>query len=152
LDSQCRACAFVKLASVAPIRLLSVAVFVLIGLYFVMRAMATACAGPGCDVYIPISALIPLVIFVVVIATGVVATMTARSDHTWFSVLVGITVLGVAGPLIGLLVFKDSPDAFVATGTAVELLVAVAALVYTFVGSGRIRSGHEDSASGISHH
>lgn len=115
------------------IRILAGAVIALIALYFVFRAVASACTGAGCDVYIPISALIPLLILLTALITGIVATVTARHDHTWFTVLLGATVLGVVGPFVALLIFRDSPDAFVAVATVLSLLVPVAALVYTFI-------------------
>jgi len=44
------------------------------------------------------------------------------------------TVLAVLGPIVALLIFKDSPDVFVATGTVLELQLAVVALAYSFYG------------------
>jgi hypothetical protein len=43
-------------------------------------------------------------------------------------------VLGVAGPIAALLIFKDSPDAFVATAAVLEVQVAVIALAFSFYG------------------
>jgi hypothetical protein len=116
------------------IRVLAVAAIVLVGAYFVMRTLATACAGSGCDVYIPISLLLPLLIFVVTAMTAVVAIASARGLGAWFAVLIISTVLAVLGPIIALLIFRDSPDAFVATGTVLELQLAVVALAYSFYG------------------
>jgi hypothetical protein len=116
------------------IRILAVVVIVLVGAYFVMRTLATVCAGSGCDVYIPISLLLPLLIFLVSAMTAVVAIASARGLGAWFAVLIISTALAVLGPIVALLIFKDSPDAFVATGTVLELQLAVVALAYSFYG------------------
>lgn len=115
------------------VRLLAGAVVVLVAVYFVMRGLATGCTGAGCDVYIPISLLIPLLILVTVAVTGIVATAQARASHAWFAGLLLSTVLGVIGPIVALLIFRDSPDAFVATGTVLELQVALVVLAYSFL-------------------
>ncbi|HKW07497.1 MAG TPA: hypothetical protein VJS19_08005 [Candidatus Dormibacteraeota bacterium] len=112
------------------LRWLAGAVIVLLAAYFVMRALATACTGGGCDAYIPASLLLPLLVFVAAAATGLTACVAARGS-AWFVWLVISTVVAVAGPLVALLVFKDSPDAFVTTGTVLELQVAVVALAFT---------------------
>ena len=116
------------------IRILAIAVIVLVGAYFVMRTLATACAGSGCDVYIPISLLLPILIFLASAMTAVVAIASARGLGAWFAVLILSTALAVLGPIVALLIFKDSPDVFVATGTALELQLAVVALAYSFYG------------------
>ena len=115
------------------IRVFAVAVIVLVAAYFVMRALATACTGSGCDVYIPISLLLPLLIFIASAVTAVLALASARGLGAWFAILIISTVLAVVGPIVALLVFKDSPDAFVATGTALELQLAIVALAYTYI-------------------
>ena len=115
------------------IRVFAIAVIVLVGAYYVMRALATACTGGGCDIYIPISLLLPLLIFIASALTAVAAIASARGLGAWFAVLSISTVLAVMGPIVALLIFKDSPDAFVATGTALELQLAVVALVYTYI-------------------
>jgi hypothetical protein len=115
------------------IRVFAIAVIVLVGLYFLMRALATACTGGGCDVYIPISLLLPLLIFTASAVTAVLAIVSARGLGAWFAVLIISTVLAVIGPIVALLIFKDSPDAFVATGTVLELQLAVVALAHTYI-------------------
>ena len=115
------------------IRVLAVAVIVLVAAYFVMRALATACTGSSCDVYIPVSLLLPLLIFVATAVTAVLALSSARGLGAWFTILIVSTVLAVLGPIAALLVFKDSPDAFVATGTVLELQLAIVALAYTYI-------------------
>lgn len=115
------------------VRLLAAAILVLIAVYFVMRGLATACTGAACDAYIPISVVIPLLILITVAVTGIAATANARTRHSWFAGLLLSTVLGVLGPIVALLIFKDSPDAFVAAGTLLELQLALVVLAYSFL-------------------
>lgn len=115
--------------------LLRVAAFVtlaLLGAYHLMRAAATACTGGGCEFYIPLSLLLAVMILIAAVLTAALAISTARHDRTWLIVLGFCTVLSVAGPLVALLVLRDSPDAFVVSSTALVALVPVAALAYTF--------------------
>lgn len=121
---------------VKAVRVLAVAAVFLVAVYFAFRAIAASCTGAACDAYIPVSLLLPLAIWLVAAVAGVTATVRARSHHTWFSVLVGAAVLGVAGPIVALAIFRDSPDAFVAGATVLVLLEALAALGYTFTRSG----------------
>ena len=84
------------------IRILAIAVIVLVAAYFVMRTLATACAGSGCDVYIPISLLLPILIFLASAMTAVVAIASARGLGAWFAVLILSTALAVLGPIVAL--------------------------------------------------
>src|SRR5438270_10491084 len=113
------------------IRVLSVATLLLIGLYFVFRAIAAQCNGAACDIYIPVSLLIPIAILVMVAITGGFAATAARGHGAWFAVLLASSVIGVAGPIVALLVLRDRPDALVATATVLELIVPVAALGFS---------------------
>lgn len=122
------------------VRLLAAAVLVLIAVYFVIRGLAAACTGAVCDAYIPISVLVPLLILITVAVTGIVATVNARANHSWFAGLLLSTVLGVLGPIVALLIFKDSPDAFVAAGTLLELQLALVVLAYSFLTRSKARA------------
>jgi hypothetical protein len=115
------------------VRWFAAGVIVLVVLYFVMRALATACTGSACDVYIPVSLLLPLLIFMAAAVTAVLAIASARGSHSWFAGLMISTVLAVAGPIVALVIFRDQPDAFVATATLLELQLAVVALAYTYI-------------------
>ena len=115
------------------VRWFALGVIALVAVYFVMRELATACTGGACDAYIPISALLPLLIFTCAAVTAVLAITSARGSHAWFAGLMISTVLAVFGPIVALLVFRDNPDAFVATGTVLELQLAVLALAYTYI-------------------
>ena len=115
------------------IRWSAVAVIALIAAYFVLRAFAAACQGPACDAYIPISLLVPVLIFVAAAVTGIAATLAARGSG-WFVWLVTSTALGVAGPIAALLIFRNGPDAFVASASVLTLQVAVVALAYSVLG------------------
>ncbi|HVH64104.1 MAG TPA: hypothetical protein VNA65_10945 [Candidatus Dormibacteraeota bacterium] len=105
----------------------------LIVVYFIFRAIASNCAGAACDAYIPVSALIPLLIFLAVAIAGALATAFAGRGSTWFAALLALTIVGVIGPVAALLILTDSPDAFVAVATVIELLVASTVLAYSFL-------------------
>ncbi len=112
----------------------AIAAIALIALNLAFRAIASKCTGSACDAYIPISALIPLLIFVAVAVAAGLGTASAGRRSPWFPLLLALTVISVAGPIAALLIFRDSPDAFVATGTGLELVIAVIVLAYTFLG------------------
>lgn len=115
------------------VRWFALGVIALVVVYIVMRGFATACSGAACDVYIPISALLPLLIFTCAAVCSVLALTSARASHAWFAGLMISTVLAVLGPIVALLIFRDNPDAFVAAGTVLELQLAVVALAYTYI-------------------
>jgi hypothetical protein len=117
---------------VRTIRLLAAATIVLVGVYFILRALASSCTGAACDAYIPVSLVIPLLILMLVAITGVLATIRASGQGAWFASLVAATVLGVGGPISALLVFRDNPDAFVLTATILVLMAAGTALAFSF--------------------
>jgi hypothetical protein len=114
------------------IRLTATVTLVLLGLYFVLRALAFSCSGAACDAYIPVSLMIPVLILVLTALTGVLAIIRARALRRWFAALIAATLLGVAGPILALLVFRDNPDAFVLTGTILVLLAVGTALAFSF--------------------
>jgi hypothetical protein len=114
------------------IRWSAVAVIVLLAAYFVMRALATACTGAACDVYIPVSLLIPVLPLAAAAVTGIAATLASRGT-AWFAWLLISTAAGVAGPPIALFIFKNGPDAFVVTAAALTLQVALVSLAYSFL-------------------
>ncbi len=55
-----------------------------------------------------------------------------RIAATWLMVLGLCTAVGVIGPIIALVMLRDSPDPFVVTSTILVALVPVGALVYSF--------------------
>jgi hypothetical protein len=97
-----------------------------------MRIAATACSGSVCDAYIPLSLLLPLLVLVGAAVSGVLAISAARRERTWLVVLILGTAVGVIGPIIALVVLRDSPDAFVVTSTILVALAPVGALGYSF--------------------
>ena len=109
----------------------------LLSLYGVMRAIAIGCTGGGCDLFIPISLALPLLILAVGAIAGFTAIASARGS-AWFAWLIVSTVLGVAGPIVALLIFRDSPDRFVATAAFLEVQLAVVVLAYTFTRAGPV--------------
>jgi len=114
------------------VRVAAIVTLALLGIYHAMRAAVTACAGGGCDIYIPISLLLPLLILIAAAVTGIMAIAAARHDKAWIIVLSLCAAVGVIGPIIGLVVLRDSPDAFVVSSTILVTLVPVSALAYTF--------------------
>ncbi len=115
----------------------AIAAIVLIAVNVAFRAIASKCTGAACDAYIPVSALIPLLIFLAVAVAAGLATAGAGRPSPWFPLLLALAAVSVAGPIAALLIFRDSPDAFVATGTGLELVIAVIVLGYTFLGKQR---------------
>ena len=97
-----------------------------------MRLAATACSGSVCDVYIPLSLLLPSLILVGSAVTGVVASLGARRDRSWLIGLSLCTAIGVVGPIVALALLRDSPDAFVVTSTILVALAPVGTLIYSF--------------------
>jgi hypothetical protein len=117
---------------VVATRLLAIGTLALIGFYYVFRFVVAACVGGACDNYIPLSLLIPVLILVLTAITGVLATRRARGRTAWFPALLVSTLVGVLGPILALIVFRDRPDAFVATATVFELVVPIVALGFSF--------------------
>ena len=104
----------------------------MLGAYHVMRIAATACTGGACDIYIPISLLLPILALAAAIVTAALALSAAQREKTWLVVLCLCAVLGVAGPVVGLLILRDSPDAFVVSSTILVALVPASALAFSF--------------------
>ncbi len=82
----------------------------------------------GCDAYIPLSLLLPLLVLAGAAVTSVLAVIQARQDRNWFIFLVANSALGVFGPVLSLTILRDNPDAFVILSTVLVLLVPVSAL------------------------
>lgn len=98
-----------------------------------MRAAATACSGSACDAYIPLSVLLPVLVVIGALVTGLLAISAARRRRTWLVVLSACAAIGVIGPIVALAVLRDSPDAFVVTSTILVALVPISALAYSFI-------------------
>lgn len=115
------------------LRVSAIAALALLGIYFGLRAAATACSGAGCDAYVWPSLALPVGVVVMVAVTGWLAMASARRQgSSWFVPLIGCTGLGVLGPVAAVAVFRDRPDAVVAVATALFLVTPVAALAYSF--------------------
>jgi hypothetical protein len=118
---------------VSAIRVSSVAAILLLAGYQVLRLVAAQCSGAQCDVYIPLSLLVPIAVLVVGAVAGSLASVDARGrSRTWLGVLVIATLLSVVGPPLAVLFFGDNPDAVVAAATVLLLLAPAAALAYSF--------------------
>jgi hypothetical protein len=109
----------------------AIVTLVLLGGYHLMRAAATACTGAACDAYIPLSLLLPVLVLAGAVVTGLLAIASAWRRRAWLIFLLLCAVAGIVGPLVALLVLKDSPDAFVVSSTVLVALVPVSALAYT---------------------
>ena len=103
----------------------------LLGGYHLMKAAATACTGGGCEFYIPLSLLLPILILGGAAVCGVLAISAARHERTWLIVLSSCAAIGVFGPIVALITLRDSPDAFVVTSTILVALVPISALIYS---------------------
>ncbi len=114
------------------VRVSALVTLALLVLYHLMRVAATACTGGGCDVYIPVSLLLPVLVLIGAAVSGVLAISAARREGAWLLALIVCAVVGVGGPIVALLVLRDSPDSFVVTSTILVALVPVSALVYSF--------------------
>ena len=117
---------------------LAVITLALLLLYHLLRFVASACSGSGCDVFIPLSLLLPLLIVLMLAITGVQAMAhSGPASYARRTVLGALTFIGVLGPIIALLVFRDRPDAFVWTSTVLVLLLPLAVIAYGLSDRGR---------------
>ena len=115
------------------LRVSAVAALLLLGIYFVLRFAAVRCSGAQCDSYIWLSFLFPIGVVLLVVNTGRLAISDARkTSRAWLAPFVATTSLGVFGPVVAVVVFRDQPDAVVAVATVLFLLTPLAALVYSF--------------------
>jgi uncharacterized membrane protein len=130
----------------APVRVCSILTLVSLVAYYILRGLATQCAGPQCDNYILPSLALPLLVLIFAVVTGLLAIVTAwragratrnvviaRRYQVWVVILGVCALLGFLGPLVSLLVLRDSPDSFVAVATALILLAALSALIFSFL-------------------
>lgn len=120
----------------AAVQVCAVATLALLAVYYVLRFTASRCTGLQCEWYIAPSLLLPLLILVMVALTGVLAISAAlrgvkdNGGGAWRALLVVCTLLGVAGPVVSLAIFRDSPDILVPLATVLFLLVPISALSY----------------------
>ncbi len=119
----------------ALIRTSAVVTFGLAVAYYVLRALATRCSGLQCDQYIGPSLLVPFLILVGALVTGLlaIAGAMARQIRIWQVVLSGVTLLSVVGPVVSAGLLRDSPDVFVPVATVLALLSPLFALIYSFL-------------------
>lgn len=77
--------------------------------------------------------LLPLAILVLVALTGWQAfhtTSAGRAPDPWAAIFAALTVLGLVGPLLALLVFRDSPDRFLLIASLLTVPLPLAVLAY----------------------
>jgi len=114
------------------IRVVAVATLVLLLVYHVLRLAASGCSGSRCDSYIALSVLLPVLVWIGALVSGVSATVSARSDRgAWPLVLLLCTAASVIGPIAALVLLRDSPDAFVVSSTVLLVLAPAGALFYS---------------------
>lgn len=113
------------------IRVSAIVTLLLLTAFHTLRAAAAQCTGNGCDAYIPVSLLVPLLVLLLAGVTGVMASVAGRG--IWRGLLAGCTLLSVLGPIAALAAFRDSPDTFVLVATALVLFAPVSALAFTFL-------------------
>lgn len=114
------------------LRVAAIITIALLITYHLMRAAAGSCVGEGCDIYLPLSLLLPLLGLIGAVVTGLMAISAAWHERMWLVALIIFTVVGVIGPIVGLFTLRDTPDAFVVTSTVLIALVPASALVYSF--------------------
>jgi FtsH-binding integral membrane protein len=130
----------------STVRISAAVALLLLAGYHALRFAAGGCSGAACDWYIPASLFVPLMVLAAVVTTGWLAVSAAIRTRerpgggAWLWSLVVCSILGVAGPLLGLAVLRDSPDALVVTSTVLLALAPVAALLYGQFGPGRARA------------
>jgi hypothetical protein len=115
-------------------RLALVTLALLLG-YYILRLVAQGCSGSGCDWFIPFSLLLPSLVLIASIMTGMRGIRYAsgtRSNRRWTVPFVVVTLIAVVGPLASLLLFRDSPDRFVPLATALVLPPPLLGLIYSF--------------------
>ena len=128
----------------SSIRVLTLLCIVLIALYYLLNAVARECSGIACDMFIPLSLLLPLITVVTVATTGVFATYEARTGPAIWVVLLGTcSILGGLGPVVALLALRNSPDILVPLPTALELLVPAGTLGYGLMNRRTRQATHE---------
>lgn len=117
----------------AGVRIAAVISLALLAGFYGLRAAAAACVGAQCDLYIPLSVLVPALVLVMGAVTGVRATGHAHGalQPGWAVMLGTLTAVGVAGPVISLAVLRDQPDVLVPVASALSALVPLVALAYS---------------------
>jgi uncharacterized membrane protein len=114
------------------IRVPALATLGVLVVYHVLRLVASACNGAACEVYIPLSLLFPVLVWIGAALTGVLATLSARRERVWPAVLIVCAAVSVAGPIAALVILRDSPDVFVVSSTVFLWVAPAGALIYSF--------------------
>jgi hypothetical protein len=114
----------------------------LLAAYQGLRLAASSCTGSGCDAHIPASLLLPFSTLVAVAVAGGLALSATRREagaRTWAAALATTTILGTAGTLAAVAIWRDSPDTLVPVATVLLLLGPLCALVFSFSRQGSSR-------------
>lgn len=99
------------------------------------------------------SLLLPLAAVILVMGAGLAAIGAARGvlkagggGRGWLGVLVASTIVGVTGPLVAAVVWRDAPDALVVMATALLGGSAAVVLAHGVWGPGRGANGPESGS------
>ncbi len=77
--------------------------------------------------------MLPVLILVLIALTGLAALPAASRRHrgsTWPLAIGVSTILGVVGPMVSLLIFRDNLDQFIPIATALVALPPIVILAY----------------------
>lgn len=107
-----------------------------LGVYWALRGVASGCAGVSCDRYIVWSLVLPIVVYVSALASGGLGWNAAKQEgeRNWSRLVGGLTLAGIVGPLIALVVWRDNPDWFVVSASVLVSLGPISSLAYSLVG------------------
>ena len=122
------------------VRVTAIVTMCLLGAYYVFRYAATACGSQTtCDAYILPSLALPLLVVVLALITGIVASANVPSGAAAWRVILGVaTLVSVAGPLVSLAIWRDDPDVFLAMATVLVLVTPVCALIFSFAAGSKL--------------
>jgi hypothetical protein len=106
-----------------------VLVVAVVVVYHGLRIAASQCSGAGCDIYIPLSLLLPISALVLAAVTGGMAAYSARGSRGWIAVLAACAVLGAIGPIVAGFLIQDN-DVLVWLSTVLVLSVPVSVIAH----------------------
>ncbi len=105
----------------------------LLAVYHLLRLAAARCTGGGCDLYIPVSLLLPVLTVAAVAVTAAIALQRTRNRLAWRLLCAVGGAVGVIGPPVAAVLFRDRPDVLVPVATILLSIEPVVALAYSFL-------------------
>ena len=106
------------------VRIMGWVIVLVVIAYHGLRLILTACAGPSCDAYSPLTLLLPIAALVLAGVTGAIAAYEARARRNWSILLAGCAVLAFAGPIVAAFLLSDN-DTKVWVSTVLVLTVPI---------------------------